>query len=216
MACDEPRGWELAPLPRTGGAPERAPISLAGSDAGGQGVPLARRLASKAGGASGVTRRTVTAHSTCTRARRTPKQELKMKAALVAALTLVLGSGLSQLPAQAPCATRRAVVDSAREDVFTVLGSEGKLVAELRREQGIPVDSIRPVTVTDPAICTKLAPAFNRLIPTTATYAVLRIGNIYYARDPDQKRATGVITDSTYRVLMRLGAEVPPPPRRKP
>jgi hypothetical protein len=137
-----------------------------------------------------------------------------MKAVFVAALALVAGSGISRLSAQAPCATRRAVVDSAREDIFTVLGSEGKLVAELRREQGIPADSIRPVTITDPVICTKLAPAFNRLIPTTATYAVLRIGNVYYARDPDQKRSTGVITDTTYRVLMRLGAELPPP--RKP
>ena len=69
------------------------------------------------------------------------------------------------------------------------------------------------MTITDPAICAKLATAFNRLLPTTATFAVLRVGNVYYARDPDQKRATGVITDSTFRVLMRLGAEVPPPRR---
>lgn len=137
-----------------------------------------------------------------------------MKKNLLAALALVACAGVSQLHAQAPCSTKRAVVDSARSDVFTVLGSDGTLVAELRREQGISADSITPVTITDPVICTKLAPAFNRLIPTTATYAVLRIGNMYYARDPDQKRATGVLTDTTYRVLMRLGAEVPPP--RKP
>lgn len=139
-----------------------------------------------------------------------------MKARLFAALTLVVACGASQLAAQAPCSTRRAVVDSARDDIFTVLGSEGKLVAELRQEQGISTDSIRPVTVTDPAVCSKLATAFNRLLPTTATFAVLRVGRVYYARDPDQKRATGVITDSLFRVLMRLGAEVPPPPRRKP
>lgn len=136
-----------------------------------------------------------------------------MNTRLLAALTFVIACGASQLQAQAPCATKRAVVDSARSDVFTVLGSDGKLVAELRREQGISADSLRPVTVTDPAVCTKLATAFNRLLPTTATYAVLRVGNVYYARDPDQKRATGVITDSTFRVLMRLGAEVPPPRR---
>src|SRR5689334_9537960 len=137
-----------------------------------------------------------------------------MKSRLLAVLTLVVASGVSQLQAQAPCSTKRAVVDSARSDVFTVLGSDGKLVAELRQEQGISADSITPVTITDPAICTKLGSAFNRLLPTTTTYAVLRIGNIYYARDPDQKRATGVITDMDYRVLMRLGAEVPQP--RKP
>ena len=131
-----------------------------------------------------------------------------------AALAILAGAGASRVQAQAPCSTRRAVVDSARSDIFTVLGSDGQLVAELRREQGISADSIKPVTITDPTICTKLAPAFNRLIPTTASYAVLRVGNMYYARDPDQKRATGVITDTNYRVLMRLGAEVPPP--RKP
>jgi hypothetical protein len=137
-----------------------------------------------------------------------------MKARLLAALTLVVACSTSPLVAQAPCSTRRAVVDSAREDVFTVLGSDGKLVAELRQEQGISADSIRPVTVTDPSVCAKLATAFNRLLPTTATFAVLRIGNVFYARDPDQKRATGVITDSTFRVLLRLGAEVPPPRKR--
>jgi hypothetical protein len=137
-----------------------------------------------------------------------------MKSRLLAVLTLVVASGVSQLAAQAPCSTKRAVVDSARSDVFTVLGSEGKLVAELRQEQGISADSIRPVTITDPAICTKLSTAFNRLLPTTTTFAVLRVGKVYYARDPDQKRATGVITDSTFHVLMRLGAEIPPP--RKP
>ena len=137
-----------------------------------------------------------------------------MKATFLAALTLLVSAGVSRVHAQAPCSTKQAVVDSARSDVFTVLGSDGQLVAELRREQGISADSIRPVTITDPVICTKLAPAFNRLIPTTASYAVLRIGNVYYARDPDQKRATGVITDTNFRVLMRLGAEVPPP--RKP
>lgn len=162
-----------------------------------------------------VTGRTFIAHSICSRARHT-QQESTMKAGLFAALALGLGAGISQLQAQAPCSTKRAVVDSARSDVLTVLGSDGKLVEELRREQGISADSITPVTITDPVICTKLAPAFNRLLPTTSTYAVLRIGNMYYARDPDQKRATGVITDINYRVLMRLGAEVPQPPRKRP
>ena len=134
-----------------------------------------------------------------------------MKARLFAALALMVASGVSTLGAQAPCSTKRAVVDSARADVFTVLGSDGKLVQELRREQGISADSLVPVTITDPKVCTRLAPAFNRLIPTTSTFAVLRIGKIYYARDPDQRRATGVITDSTGQVLMRLGAEVPQP-----
>lgn len=136
-----------------------------------------------------------------------------MKGRYIAALTLMFASSASVLGAQAPCSTRRAVVDSARDDIFTVLGSDGQLVQELRKEQGLTADSIRAITVLDPMVCTKLAPAFNRLLPTTTTFAVLRVGNLYYARDPDQKRATGVITDSLYRVLMRLGAEVPAPRR---
>lgn len=126
-----------------------------------------------------------------------------------AALALI-AAGASQVGAQAPCSTKRAVVDSARSDVLTVLGSNGELVSELRREQGIAADSIVAVPVTDAAVCSRLAAAFNRLLPTSSTFAVLRIGNVYYARDPDQKRATGVITDSSYRVLMRFGAELPP------
>jgi hypothetical protein len=142
-----------------------------------------------------------------------PQQEVFMKAVTLAALALVMSVGTTRLSAQAPCATNRAVVDSARNDVFTILGSDGQLVTELRQEQGLSADSLSPVTVTDPAICTKLASAFNRLLPTTTTFAVLRVGSVYYVRDPDQKRATGVVTDSTFRVLMRLGAEIPPPRR---
>ena len=136
-----------------------------------------------------------------------------MKTRHLVALTLLIASSASILGAQAPCSNRRAVVDSARDDIFTVLGSDGRLIEELRKEQGLTADSIRAITVLDPLVCTKLATAFNRLLPTTTTFAVLRFGNLYYARDPDQKRSTGVITDSTYRVLMRLGAEVPPPRR---
>jgi len=129
-------------------------------------------------------------------------------ATLFAVLVLAAGSSSK---AQAPCATGRAVVDSARDDVLTVLGGEGRLVAELRQEQGINVNDIKPVTVTDRAVCAKIAAAFNRLIAPGVSYAVLRVGPMYYARDPDQRRATGVFTDSSFKVLMRLGAELPSP-----
>jgi len=132
-----------------------------------------------------------------------------MKAQLLAA-GLLLG-GVVSLGAQAPCNTKRVVMDSALTDVFTVLGGEGRLIDELRREQGLSAANLNPVPVVDPVVCTKLAAAFNRIIPPSMTFAVVRVGSVYYARDPDQKRATGVITDTTYRVLMRLGAEVPPP-----
>ena len=139
-----------------------------------------------------------------------------MKAHLLAA-SLLLGA-VVPLGAQAPCATKRVVVDSALTDVFTVLGGEGRLVDELRREQGLSAESLNPVPVNDPVVCTRMAAAFNRIIAPSLIFAVVRVGNVYYARDPDQKRATGVITDTTYRVLMRLGAEIPPPrkPGKKP
>ncbi len=118
--------------------------------------------------------------------------------------------------AQAPCTTKRALVDSARADVFTVLGGDSRLVQELRQETGLKADGLAPVTatVTDRAVCARLAPAFNRVIPPGVEFAVLRVGPLYYARDPDQRRSTGVLTDSTYKVVMRLGAEIPEPRRR--
>jgi hypothetical protein len=134
-----------------------------------------------------------------------------VNARLLAAAALFVASAAG---AQTPCSTRRAIVDSARADVFTVLGGNSKLVQELRQENGLQADHLAPVTVTDRAVCARLAPAFNRVIPPGVEYAVLRVGPLYYARDPDQRRSTGVVTDSTYKVVMRLGAEIPEPRRR--
>ena len=88
-------------------------------------------------------------------------------------------------------------------------GNRSRIAAETASSE------ISPVTVSDRATCSRLAPAFNRVIPTNADFAVLRVGSLYYARDPDQRRSTGVFTDSTFKVVMRLGAELPAPPARK-
>jgi hypothetical protein len=132
-----------------------------------------------------------------------------VKAATLGACALVLSAALAH--AQTSCATKRAVVDSARDDVLMVLKSDRPLVVELRQEQGLKAENLAPVVVTDRAVCARMAPAFKRVMPPGVEYAVLRVGSLYYARDPDQRESTGVLTDSTFRVVMRFGSELPAP-----
>jgi hypothetical protein len=130
------------------------------------------------------------------------------KSAMLLALSaVVLSAGAAK--AQAPCAVTPSVIDSARVDAISILFSERPLVAELRREQGIPQSAIQvPVSaVRNASVCQRLALQFDHLSPGTKV-AVLRVGPIFYARDPDQRRTTGIFTDSTFRVLLRLGAAV--------
>jgi hypothetical protein len=116
--------------------------------------------------------------------------------------------------AQAPCAVAAAVVDSARNEVVSVLDSGSPLVTELRQEQGLPkAGSITPVTVVrDRFVCGHLATTFGHDVAPGVSFVVLRVGPLYYAREPDQHRGTGVITDSTYHVVLRLGVPVASPP----
>lgn len=137
-------------------------------------------------------------------------KSMLMAGFVVASMCVVTASA----KAQAPCTSKRAVVDSARDDVLTILGGDNRLVKELRQEQGMSPDQITPTTVTERFVCAKMASAFNRTIPPGVEFAVLKVGPLYYARDPDQKRSTGVFTDSTFHVVMRLLAEVPEPRRR--
>jgi hypothetical protein len=109
---------------------------------------------------------------------------------------------------QEPCALAAAVLDSARADVEEILFSDSRLIVELRHEQGIP-DSPAKVTVSmvrDGSVCRRLASQLDHALSASTRLAVLRVGSIYYARDPDQSRATGVFADSTLRVVMRMGA----------
>jgi hypothetical protein len=107
------------------------------------------------------------------------------------------------------CATAAEVVDSARNDLFEFLRSDSPLMAELRTEHRIKIDSVTAVPITERMICTRLTPAFNHAIAPTTRFAVLKVGPLYYARDPDQKRGTGVLVDSLFRVVLRFGAELP-------
>jgi hypothetical protein len=132
-----------------------------------------------------------------------------MKSSMLAVCALALCAATAT--AQAPCSTVRAVADSAREDALLILTSDRPLIRELRQEQHmVKAEDLAPVTVVSQRyICARLAGAFNRLIAPGVQFAVLRIGPLYYARDPDQKRGTGVFTDTTFKVLMRLGAAIP-------
>ena len=106
-----------------------------------------------------------------------------------------------------PCAVTAPALDSAREDVEEILFSASRLLVELRHEQGIP-DSPTQVSVlpvSDGSVCRRLASQLDHALSPSTRLAVLRVGSIFYARDPDQKRATGIFADSTLRVVMRLG-----------
>jgi hypothetical protein len=111
------------------------------------------------------------------------------------------------------CATTPVQVDSAKDEVSSVLNSGSALVSEMRQEQHLPaIGAIGPVSVVrDRPVCAKLATQFDHEIAPTVSFVVLRVGPLFYAREPDQKRGTGIITDSTYKVLLRLGASISSP-----
>jgi len=83
----------------------------------------------------------------------------------------------------------------------------------MRDEQHLPKSGpITPVSVVgDRSVCGKLAGAFDHGIAQGVSLVVLRVGPLFYARDPDQRKSTGIITDSTFHVLLRLGAAVNTP-----
>jgi hypothetical protein len=139
---------------------------------------------------------------------------MKSGTLVVTVLTVMsIAAPLRGALSQAPCSVTRAVVDSARDDALSVLTSDRPLVAELRREQNIPnaSDLSHITAVNDRYVCAKMAGTFDHLIAPGIGFAVLRIGPMFYARDPDQRRSTGVFADTAFHVLMRLGAELPAP-----
>jgi len=113
--------------------------------------------------------------------------------------------------AQAPCSIAPVVVDSARDEVLTVLTSGGQIMQEVKQEMKInKLEDLKPMQlVRDAPTCIRLATTFGRKLEPGTRFVVLRVGPMYYARDPDQKQATGVLTDTTFRVLARLGAALP-------
>lgn len=83
---------------------------------------------------------------------------------------------------------------------------------DTRRDLGIArMEDFSPVTVVrDGKICTIIAKNFTPRLDTGPSLVVLRMGPlVFYARDPDQRRTTGIILDTTYRVVLRLGPVIP-------
>ena len=99
-----------------------------------------------------------------------------------------------------------------------VLESGSQLVKELRQEQRLPsTGAISPVTVVrDRFVCGRLATLFDHEVAPGISFVVLRVGPLYYAREPDQRRGTGIIADSAFHVLLRLGVPVASPSSASP
>ena len=97
--------------------------------------------------------------------------------------------------------TRKIRNEGAMRGIITTDASRGvdSLVEEMRHEQNISnaADIAKVSAVNERFVCAKMAAAFDHTIPPGVSFAVLRIGPRYYARDPDQRRSTGVFTDST-------------------
>ncbi len=132
---------------------------------------------------------------------------------IVAAFVL-LASAVAVRPAsgQAPCSASKIVADSARDEVMAVLLSDGELAKEIRQEQHVSASDLSPIAlVRDRAICARLAGQFGHFVAPGIGFVVLRVGPLYYAREPDQRLGTGVLTDSTFHVVARLGAALPEP-----
>lgn len=128
--------------------------------------------------------------------------------ALIAAAAGALSATSAR--AQAPCSTARAKADSAREEVMSVLTSESEASREIRQEQGIPDPRALPTTVVrDGLTCSKLATKFGHPVGARTTFVVLQVGPLFYAREPDQRRGTGILADSTFKVIARLGVALP-------
>jgi hypothetical protein len=107
---------------------------------------------------------------------------------------------------QLPCAFTPAVIDSARAEAMSVLFSNSPVLNELRQEQSVPPATQLGVSVVrDGAVCRGLASSFGHPVSPSTRVTVLRLGPILYARDPDQRHATGFFADSTLKVLVRLG-----------
>lgn len=132
---------------------------------------------------------------------------------IVPALALLAGAfGARAASGQAPCSASRILADSARDEVLAVLSSDGELAKEIRQEQGIasPRD-LSPITlIRDRAVCARLAGQFGHFVAPGIGFVVLRVGPLYYAREPDQRLGTGVLTDSAFHVVARLGTALPP------
>lgn len=134
-----------------------------------------------------------------------------MKAISTIAVALVAAAGMSAVAArvataQAPCSIKSATADSARDEVMTVLSSQGELAQEIRQEQHLgQVNKLHIDLVKNGWICSRLATQFGHPIGAQTSFVALHVGPLFYAREPDQTIGTGILTDSAFHVIARLG-----------
>jgi hypothetical protein len=133
-----------------------------------------------------------------------------MKAIVAAAAALFVLGAHQSASAQVFCATGAAQVDSARDEVLSVLANDSQLAREIRQEQHIAsANELAKMTlVRDRQVCSRAATRIDHPLPTGASVVVLQVGPLYYVREPDQRKGTGVITDKDMKVIARLGAAV--------
>src|SRR4051794_22077276 len=112
----------------------------------------------------------------------------------LAALAVCSGAAARSVAGQSLCGVAPVVTDSARDEVSAVLESGSPLVQELRQEQHLPKSGpITPVTLVDNrVICGRLATLFDHAITPGTKFVVLRVGPLYYVREPEQQRGTGI------------------------
>src|SRR5215831_5185008 len=124
-----------------------------------------------------------------------------MKALVAAAAALVALGAHNNLSAQVFCASGAAQIDSARDEVMSVLGNDSQLAREIRQEQHIAsADELAKMSlVKERDVCSRVASRIDHKLPVGAAVVVLRVGPLYYVREPDQKKGTGVITDKDFK-----------------
>jgi hypothetical protein len=133
-----------------------------------------------------------------------------MKALVTAAAALLVLGAHNSLSAQVFCASGAAQIDSARDEVISVLANDSQIAREIRQEQHIasPGELAKMSLVRDRAVCSRAATRIDHPLPAGASVVVLSVGPLYYVREPDQRKGTGVITDKDFKVVARLGAAV--------
>ncbi len=133
-----------------------------------------------------------------------------MKAIVAATAALFALGAHNTVSAQVFCATGPAQIDSARDEVMSVLANDSQLAREIRQEQHIASTSelAKMSLVKDRAFCSRAATRIDHPLPAGSAVVVLSVGPLYYVREPDQRKGTGVIVDKDLKVVARLGAAV--------
>ena len=124
-----------------------------------------------------------------------------MKAMVAAAAALFALSAHNSLSAQVFCASGQAQVDSARDELISVLGNDSQLAKEIRQEQKIASanDLAKMTLVRDRAVCSRVASRIDHPLPVGAAVvehaADAHVGIGLGREGLDERLRTGAATD---------------------